>query len=435
MQNNKDTQAKEILSLPKTLKPERPGRKSGLNQNKQGSVRKVNNKVYVDFIYLGERVREPAGLPWNAKNARVVRSQLDKITVEIDSGTFRFADVFHHSKKANYFTEKERALSGDKKCPEEVFLKDYFDIWYGLRKGSGKVTGRTLLGYKSHIDLYLKPFFGDMTFAELNPVLFDEFIVWVRKLCLRKKEIANATINKIFIPLRSVCNSASIKYGWGDNYNPFDKFKSLEEDDPSEKIFPFSIEEQRKIISSCPSHWRPFFKFAFSTGVRQGEQIALKPEDINWSENSFRIKSAMTLDENGQKVEGRTKNRRSRRTIKMIPVMRQAIDEQHKIYSKFKGEYFFCATTGKRIDSNNLRERVWKPALEKAGIKPREMRQTRHSFATLCLSQGEDPLWLADVMGHRNTEMIIKVYAKYNGSNSQNNHGHAFNKALSEGQD
>ena len=40
-------------------------RKFDLNRNKEGSVRKVNGKVYVDFMYLGERVREPSGLPWN----------------------------------------------------------------------------------------------------------------------------------------------------------------------------------------------------------------------------------------------------------------------------------------------------------------------------------------------------------------------------------
>ncbi|RZB35948.1 MAG: hypothetical protein SRB2_02613 [Desulfobacteraceae bacterium Eth-SRB2] len=53
------------------------------------------------------------------------------------------------------------------------------------------------------------------------------------------------------------------------------------------------------------------------------------------------------------------------------------------------------------------------PALEKAGIKYRAMAQTRHSFATNALSCGENPLWIAKVMGHRNTEMIIKVYGKY----------------------
>ena len=41
------------------------------------------------------------------------------------------------------------------------------------------------------------------------------------------------------------------------------------------------------------------------------------------------------------------------------------------------------------------------------------MRQTRHTFATMALSYGENPLWIARVMGHRDIEMIIKVYTRY----------------------
>jgi integrase len=41
------------------------------------------------------------------------------------------------------------------------------------------------------------------------------------------------------------------------------------------------------------------------------------------------------------------------------------------------------------------------------------MMQTRHSFATTAFSLGENPLWIAKVMGHSTTRMVIDVYAKY----------------------
>ena len=41
------------------------------------------------------------------------------------------------------------------------------------------------------------------------------------------------------------------------------------------------------------------------------------------------------------------------------------------------------------------------------------MKQTRHTFATIALSCGENPLWIAKVMGHRDTNMIIRTYSKY----------------------
>ena len=93
--------------------------------------------------------------------------------------------------------------------------------------------------------------------------------------------------------------------------------------------------------------------------------------------------------------------------------MRQALKAQQSIYDRFQGEYFFCSPEGHMILPQNLRKRAWIPALVAANIPFREMKQTRHTFATLALSCGENPLWIAKVMGHRDTDMIIRVYSKY----------------------
>ena len=404
----------KIIKFPQSVKHSDKARKSGLNRNKEGSVRKVNGKVYVDFMYLGERVRESSGLVWNEKNAKHVREQLDKIVVGIKSDTFRFGKVFPNSNKADYFNEKERLLFGLNKTPAQVIFKDYVWTWYDLLKDSGRVSGRTLWGYKSYLNLYLIPYFGELTFADLNKSTFDKFVSWAKKLRLRKKPIVNETVNKIFVPLKMICKDAAIEYGWGSIYNPFFGFKKLpSEGDSYDEIFPFSMDEQSKIIGCLPDHWKPYFDAAFKIGLRQGEQIAIKPDDIDWSKGLLHIKRAITLDENGKLVEGRTKNRYSKRVIKLTPSMIQALKVQKKIHDQFKCEYFFCSTNGERVDPSNLRRRFWVPALDKAGIELREMKQTRHSFATNALSCNESPLWIAKVMGHRNAEMIIKVYGKY----------------------
>ena len=106
MSNGLKSQTK-IIAFPPRPKVDESGRKSGINKNREGSVRKVNGKVYVDFVYLGERVRENSNLPWNDSNAKHVRDQLDKIIVKIKSGSFKFAEVFPSSRKKDYFAEKE----------------------------------------------------------------------------------------------------------------------------------------------------------------------------------------------------------------------------------------------------------------------------------------------------------------------------------------
>ncbi len=41
------------------------------------------------------------------------------------------------------------------------------------------------------------------------------------------------------------------------------------------------------------------------------------------------------------------------------------------------------------------------------------MYQIRHTFATLMLSSGENPNWIAQMMGHVSTEMLFKRYSKF----------------------
>ena len=403
----------KIIIFPQNKTGDAASRKTGLNQNREGSVRKINGKVYVDFMYLGERVRESSQLDWTAENIKHVREQLDKIVVSIKSGHFRFAEVFPASKKKDYFSEKERQLFGSGRTPGEVNFAEYAKQWYELLKSSGRVSKRTLWGYNSYIENYLVPYFEELTFSDLNKAAFDRFVLWAKNLRLRGQPIGNETINKIFVPLKMICKDAAISYGWQSNFNPFFGFKRLPEGNSYENIQPFTLDEQARIIKALPLHWKPYFMFAFSSGLRQGEQIALQPDDIDWSRNLLKVRRAFTRDDNGKVMMGETKNKYSRRIIKLTESMLKPLIEQIKIRDQFDCQYFFCSQTGDRVHASNLRRRVWKSALKDAGVPYREMKQTRHSFATNALSCGENPLWIAKVMGHRDTDMIIRVYGKY----------------------
>jgi integrase len=274
----------------------------------------------------------------------------------------------------------------------------------------------------------LEPFFGERPFSDLNLIAFDQFFSWARNQQYRGFSVSNATLNKCMTVLKMVCKSAQIYYGWSNGFDPFAGCKKLPVEDPYEKVNPFSIAEQKRLIQALPDHWKPYFKFAFCIGLRQGEQIGLKPADIDWDNQILTIRRAMTRDEHGRPVEGRTKNKYSRRSIKLLPVMMEPLIEQRCIADQFESaEYFFCTPTGSRIHPSNFRRRVWIPALQKARLEIRDMRQTRHSFATNALSCGENPLWIANVLGHRNTEMIIKVYSKYVEKSHGSRDGQSFN--------
>lgn len=258
--------------------PRARSKQLSINVNKEGTVRNINGKVYVDFLYLGQRVREPSGLPWSGDNPKLVRTQLDRIALGIRDGSFQFRKVFPNSKKVDYFSKLETKLLHRTSQPNDVFFKDYAAEWYETTKSTGRIRERTLLGYKSLIRLYLNPFFGDSPFGAINAATIDSFTGWARKQEFRNKPASNATINKSLVPLQMICNRAAIQYGWGASYNPFFGYQKLEEENTREKIEPFSLDEQARIISDMSDHWKLYFRFAFCSGLRSGEQISLRVE-------------------------------------------------------------------------------------------------------------------------------------------------------------
>jgi integrase len=109
---------------------------------------------------------------------------------------------------------------------------------------------------------------------------------------------------------------------------------------------------------------------------------------------------------------GRTKTPGSKRYVELLPVVQQALLEQ-RAASQLKSAFIFPSRTGKARDITNLRERVWKPALRRAGLRYRTMYQTRHTFATLALQSGEQIGWVSKQLGHTTDEMVIRHYAKF----------------------
>jgi integrase len=60
-----------------------------------------------------------------------------------------------------------------------------------------------------------------------------------------------------------------------------------------------------------------------------------------------------------------------------------------------------------------IRYGVWVPAIRKAGVRYRRPYQTRHTYASMMLSAGESPMWVAQQMGHSDWTMIARIYGRW----------------------
>ncbi|HEY5973287.1 MAG TPA: tyrosine-type recombinase/integrase, partial [Geobacteraceae bacterium] len=76
------------------------------------------------------------------------------------------------------------------------------------------------------------------------------------------------------------------------------------------------------------------------------------------------------------------------------------------------GPYLATMADGKRFNSSRFCK-VWKKAVQAAGIPEVTSYSARHSFAAWSLIIGVNPLRLVKLMGHASKQMVYEVYGNY----------------------
>lgn len=77
-------------------------------------------------------------------------------------------------------------------------------------------------------------------------------------------------------------------------------------------------------------------------------------------------------------------------------------------------------------DIKRIRETSWKKTLKACEIDYRTIYQTRHSFATMMLENGEDILWLSNMLGHTDSSMTLSKYTHYIKKKERKKKGNVF---------
>lgn len=372
-----------------------------VNKGKNGSVYARNDKLWIDFRYLGERVREPSGLADTPENKARVRKQLNLITAEIANGLFVFGDRFPHSTKIHHFAELEGKTVTKK--PEEVTFGEYVKQWRQAME-PGMTSGQKR-DYQGLLNCYILPFFANRPFSEFTSVLTKKFLASLKSTTSRLgKPLSAKTIRNIMIPLRVITKDACDEYGWFHLPDPFSRVKLPK---PTKcRVRPFNFQEWELFIEHVPEWYRPYFNFAVQTGLRPSEQVALKWHAID--EEFIHIELSRVRKEEKEDL----KTHESHRMIQLRPTLRKILAQQKGMTKGIKSPYVFLNMHGIRITQENLRS-VWELAMKKSDLDHRRMYETRHTFASWALALGETPEWVARTLGHVDTSMVYRTYGRY----------------------
>jgi integrase len=299
-------------------------------------------------------------------------------------GNFNYSDFFPNSPRAKQLSKVIRKSIGQALDEFLIALKQ-------------RVESSTYRDYNSAVEFHLRPRFGKIQLSELSTA---DIRAWLASL-----EISNKRKNNILIPLRAVLGDA-----FADEIlkrNPADRIRNLPNqlDEPD----PFTPEEIQKILSVCCGQAANLFQFAFWTGLRTSEQIALEWGDVDWNKGVVRVRRASV-----RKVVKQPKTKSGEREVLLLSPALEALNGQKQFTLLRGGRVFHNPRTNKPWETDGqIRKTAWEPALRRAGVPYRNPYQTRHTYASTILSAGENPLWVAQQMGHKDWGMIRKRYGRW----------------------
>jgi integrase len=341
--------------------------------------------IEITFSYRGVRCRERLPLEPTAPNLKRAARHRAAIQVAIENGTFDYAKTFPRSpRRLQFLAHPTQGQTVEK------YLGEFLAGQKGIVKAS------TLHDYRKIIDNQIAPsVLGPIALADLDRAAIRKFCTG---LTAGNKRIANI-LSVLRLALAQAVQDNVLQVNVLDGWS-YTKAEPIRETDD---VDVFTAEEQSKVLVQLAPRNRNWFQFAFWTGLRTSEMIALEWRDIDFAVGTIRVVRAETHAASEPEAP---KTKSSRRGVKMLAPAREALLAQ-KEHTLLAGARVW------HINNDQAAREIWKLACHKAGVRYRKPYQTRHTYASMMLTAGESPMWVAQQMGHSDWGMIRTVYGHF----------------------
>ncbi len=277
----------------------------------------------------------------------------------------------------------------------------------------GSVRKSTYDCNESFCRVHLIPALGKKKLKTLSPSDVAGF--YRRKL---DEGCSAASVHKMHTILHKALKQA-VRWKYMDN-NPADDVDAPKVH--AEEVHPLSREEAKRLLetsSVSKDRLAALYVVALHTGLRQGELLALRWEDLDLEARKLQVRRTVTRD-GGKLTVGPTKTNKGQRTVKLtkdaVEALRGHLTRQLEEMDGL-GDYFqenglvFCTGKGTLINPTNLRKRSFAPLLVRAGLPHMTFHQLRHTAATILLLKNVNPKIVSEMLGHATIAITLDTYS------------------------
>lgn len=304
--------------------------------------------------------------------------------------------------------ELRRLMSGQASSPargDRRALTEVCELLAERKVALGRKTS-TVEAYRSWSRAHFEPFFGSATIDKIDRRLIEAFNTDLARKGLSPKSRRNA-----LGILHSVFDYA-VREGWAIR-NPVKEVEQPKVDASDPDIHFLEVEEVEALLRAVPDDdlghvERVMYLTAAMTGMRQGELLALRWLDIDWTAGRIRVRRNY--------VRGEFGTPKSKRSSRSVPLAARVAGELERLiqsttYRSNQDLVFAHPHTGRPIDRSRLLKR-FKSALQRAGVRDVRFHDLRHTFGTRMAAQGVPMRTLQELLGHRDFKTTL-IYADY----------------------
>ena len=293
--------------------------------------------------------------------------------------------------------------------PQRLTVAAFVEEW--LKFKADQVRETTLAGYKSTLTRHALPRLGSLPLQKVQPLHLQR-VYWemlAEGLSPRMCRLTHTVIHNLFKQARRWELVAR---------NPAEAA-----DPPKGGTFRAQVwrgeEVLRFLAVAQTDRLYALWYLAVTTGMRRGELLGLRWEDVDWSKRSLTALRTLTVAE-GKPVVSQPKTAKGRRRLHLSPEGIEVLKAHGKRQEAERAQmrtsglwrdtgYVFTSSVGTAIDPNNLK-RGFVTLADTAGVPRIRIHDLRHSYASLAALRGVPAKVLSARLGHATVGFTMEVY-------------------------
>lgn len=273
----------------------------------------------------------------------------------------------------------------DKEVKEVPTLEAFEERYLDYSEVNNKPS--TVYGKRWVLRLHLVPAFGRRRLDAIGPADIEAYKA--RKL--REGQKAKSVNGHLWV-LRKLLNLA---VEWG--VIPFaPRVRQLRV--PLSDFQFLTFEESDRFLSAAAPEWKAWLTTALKTGLRVGELLALKWEDVDLVAGRLVVRRTLW-----HALEGTPKGGRSRE----VPLSDDAVATL-QAHRHLRGPYVFCEENGKRLNHNRVKAVVPRTCARAGLAKRLTTHDLRHTFASHLVMRGVALKAVQELLGHATIDMTMR---------------------------